>query len=113
MCLAERSLMQALEGGCSVPIGVETKFLSEEKSVIAPNTSSCSSPSSPFYPRRLQMAATVVSVDGSHASIVSVVSKDTVTSATEAEEFGRGVAQLLIQKGARDILQEIERSKAT
>jgi hydroxymethylbilane synthase len=30
-CLAEQSLMQTLEGGCSVPIGVETEWIQPDE----------------------------------------------------------------------------------
>ena len=33
-CLAERSLMRTLEGGCSVPIGVETSWVKKKNSLI-------------------------------------------------------------------------------
>lgn len=47
-CLAERALMRALEGGCSVPIGVETEWVGQDNSV-----------------NLLRMRAIVVSLDSS------------------------------------------------
>lgn len=83
-CLAERSLMRTLEGGCSVPIGVRTRFTSE-------NT--------------MEFVALVVSVDGSEA--VQETISATVTSAAEAEDLGKKLAHKLIENGAKDILDAI------
>src|SRR5579862_3460460 len=47
-CLAERALMRTLEGGCSVPIGVETSWIGEDS-------------------QTLRMHAVVASLDGSEA----------------------------------------------
>ena len=46
-CLAERSLLRTLEGGCSAPLGVETEWVQSGSE------------------RKLCMKSTVVSVDGS------------------------------------------------
>lgn len=94
--------MRTLEGGCSVPIGVETMFVGQGEA----------STDSEVQPKQLQMAATVVAVDGSRASTVNVTSKDAVKSVEEAEEFGREVARRLIEEGAGDILKEIELNRA-
>lgn len=82
-CLAERSLMRTLEGGCSVPIGVQTTFTGET----------------------LLFKAIVVSVDGTEA--VEETISAVVTTTTEAEELGKLMAQKLIAKGAKDILDAI------
>ena len=83
-CLAERSLMRTLEGGCSVPIGVETEWLEKGK---------------------LLMKAIVVSLDGSEA--VYVEKLDEVLSEKDAEEMGWKVAGELVEKGAGKILEAI------
>ncbi|KAF5096733.1 hypothetical protein D0Z00_002685 [Geotrichum galactomycetum] len=83
-CLAERSLMRTLEGGCSVPIGVRTRFTSEHI---------------------MEFVAIVVSVDGSEA--VKETISATVTSAAEAEDLGKKLAHKLIENGAKDILDAI------
>lgn len=87
-CLAERSLLRALEGGCSVPIGVHTHFASKTL---------------------LEFAATVVSVDG-QTSIVKSLSRN-VTNEQEAESLGQDLAQLLIENGAKEILDSIKINK--
>ncbi|KAF2432415.1 porphobilinogen deaminase [Tothia fuscella] len=83
-CLAERSLMRTLEGGCSVPIGVETEWPEKDS---------------------LLMRAVVVSLDGSEAVEAEVVQK--VADEESAEELGREVARILVKRGAGDILGKI------
>jgi hydroxymethylbilane synthase len=81
---AERSLMRTLEGGCSVPIGVETTWIEKGK---------------------LLMKAIVVSLDGTES--VESERLDEVLNAKAAEEFGQKIAQDLVQKGASKILDAI------
>jgi len=83
-CLAERSLMRTLEGGCSVPIGVETEWIEKGK---------------------LLMKAIVVSLDGTES--VEVERLGEVLTEKEADEFGRTIAQDLVEKGASRILEAI------
>lgn len=82
--LAERSLMRTLEGGCSVPIGVETTWIEKGK---------------------LFMKAVVVSLDGTET--VAAERLDEVLNAKDADEFGWKVAQDLVEKGAATILKAI------
>jgi len=86
-CLAERALLRTLEGGCSVPIGVQTHW---EGAVLV-------------------MKAIVASVDGTQ--VVQTEERMEVADAAQAEEFGRSVAGKLVQLGAAPILTEIERTK--
>lgn len=86
-CLAERSLMRTLEGGCSVPIGVETSWGD------APNEVD------------LTFKAIVVSVDGKQASAGQLVKK--INTPEESDEFGRDMARLLLERGAGPILNNI------
>ncbi|KAK8041612.1 Porphobilinogen deaminase [Apiospora phragmitis] len=81
---AERSVMRTLEGGCSIPIGVETKWLDD---------------------KQLRMVATVVSVDGTEGADAEMVEQ--ITTREEAVAFGRGIAQELTDKGAQKILDAI------
>jgi hydroxymethylbilane synthase len=84
-CLAERSLMRTLEGGCSVPIGVESNYKADEG--------------------LLTLSGIVVSVDGSEfveGTVASVVYTD-----TDAEQAGKDLAADLIAKGAKKILDDI------
>lgn len=82
--LAERSLMRTLEGGCSVPIGVETTWIEKGK---------------------LLMKAIVVSLDGTE--VVEAQRLDEILNAKDADEFGWKLAQDLVEKGAGKILEAI------
>lgn len=76
--------MRTLEGGCSVPIGVETEWVEKGK---------------------LIMKAIVVSLDGTEA--VETTRLGEVTSETDADEFGMDIARDLVEKGANTILEAI------
>lgn len=78
--LAERAFLRSLEGGCQVPIGVNTQLEGDT----------------------LTLTGIVASVDGTKFV------KDTVTgSASTAEQLGTELAQRLRQQGAQEILEEI------
>jgi hydroxymethylbilane synthase len=79
-CLAERSFLRTLEGGCQVPIGVNTEIIGDNLTLIG----------------------IVASVDGQR------MVQDTITgSAKNAEAIGAELANLLRQQGATEILEEI------
>ena len=79
-CLAERSFLRELEGGCQVPIGVNTVIDGDN----------------------LTLTGIVASVDGQK------LAKDTVTGAAQdAEQLGKELAQILRKQGAQEILDEI------
>lgn len=162
--LAERSLMRTLEGGCSVPIGVETEwvrkstFMGEGSGIgvkpaedyhalsgiatSAPENSTAPPPSqnnppgplgtqavptsqtpnvttSPAQPDvtpddgeneqfsdELIMNAIVSSLDGTECA--EVEARKMISSRQEADQFGRDVAKMLVERGAEKILKEIE-----
>ncbi len=79
-CYAERSFLRELEGGCQVPIGVNT--------VLKGDT--------------LTLTGIVVSVDGQ-----KVVKGEVSGAAIEAEALGTQLAHQLIEQGAKEILDEI------
>lgn len=81
---AERSLMRTLEGGCSVPIGVETTWIEKGK---------------------LLMKAIVVSLDGTESVEAERLAE--VLNVQDADEFGWELAQDLVKKGAAKILEAI------
>ncbi|KAK8017885.1 Porphobilinogen deaminase [Apiospora rasikravindrae] len=81
---AERSVMRTLEGGCSIPIGVETKWVEGNK---------------------LRMVSTVVSVDGTEGADAEM--EEQITTRDEAVAFGKKIAQALTDKGAQKILDVI------
>jgi hydroxymethylbilane synthase len=79
-CLAERSFLRILEGGCQVPIGVNTVIDGDN----------------------LTLSGIVASVDGQK------LVQDTVTGAAkDAEKLGAELAALLREQGAQEILEEI------
>lgn len=84
-CYAERSLMRYLEGGCSVPIGVHTTYNEESQ--------------------KLTLKGLVVSPDGTSSVEDEVCAK--VTSKEEANAVGIQLGDLLIAKGAQQILKDI------
>lgn len=90
-CLAERALLRKLEGGCTVPIGVETEWVDETE-------------------YRLKMKAIVVSLDGKTA--VDDVLERVVKTNDEAEALGHDIATMLTGGGANDILQAIIANRA-
>ncbi|PKS07272.1 hypothetical protein jhhlp_005874 [Lomentospora prolificans] len=83
-CWAERSVMRTLEGGCSVPIGVETKWVDG----------------------KLKLTATVVNMEGNQ--FADVEETEAITTQEEADKFGREVAQKLSERGADKILDAIK-----
>ncbi|KAK4114578.1 porphobilinogen deaminase [Canariomyces notabilis] len=90
-CYAERSVMRTLEGGCSVPIGVETAWVEEDGK------------------KKLRLRAVVVSLDGNSA--VDGESVQEVTSLREAEDMGKRLAEKLASIGAQKILDEINKGR--
>jgi hydroxymethylbilane synthase len=79
-CLAERSFLRSLEGGCQVPIGVNTEIVGDN----------------------LTLKGIVASVDGQK------LVKDTVTGlAKDAEKLGTELANTLRKQGATEILEQI------
>lgn len=121
-CLAERSLMRTLEGGCSVPIGVETEWVKKGSNGSSSNGTAshdgetmrsgldatpASDPSTAIDPNShdLTMRAIVVSLDGKEAAEAEVTKA--VANEADADDFGREVALLLSQRGAEKILASI------
>lgn len=88
--LAERQLMRTLEGGCSVPIGVETDWDESEK-------------------HKLVMKGRVASVDG--REMVETEETAIVDGEKGAEELGRKVAGRLVELGAERILKVINENR--
>ncbi|KAE8140625.1 porphobilinogen deaminase, dipyromethane cofactor binding domain-containing protein [Aspergillus pseudotamarii] len=87
-CLAERSLMRTLEGGCSVPIGVETEWMSSGD---------------------LSIHAIVVSLDGTKSVEDTIVSN--VQTVEEATALGKELAERLVKAGAGEILNNINANR--
>ncbi|EXF81716.1 porphobilinogen deaminase [Colletotrichum fioriniae PJ7] len=92
-CVAERSVMRTLEGGCSVPIGVETSWVEEAGEGS----------------KKLRLKATVVHVDGTQG--VDAERTETIATREEADDFGKLVAQDLVDGGAQRILDDINQAR--
>jgi hydroxymethylbilane synthase len=82
--VAERALLGALEGGCQVPLGAWARFERGE----------------------LVIDAVVCSPDGTQR-----VRQRATSRPEEARELGHRVAQLLVDSGAREILEEVYRQR--
>jgi len=98
MCRAERAMLRVLEGGCSVPVGVETSLVplrglggkERERSMLT-------------------LCAAVTGLTGEqHVEHTYSVE---IESAEEAEAAGEWVAKVLIDNGAAEILENIGKDR--
>jgi len=116
-CSAERALLRTLEGGCSVPIGVETSWRGGKGLAIGTQPArdydkhgnAVEEAEPDLNDQELVMKTLVVSVDGKESVEHEAVRK--VRSVEEAEAMGREVAAILIGKGADEILKKIKVEK--
>lgn len=92
-CEAERSLMRTLEGGCSVPIGVETDWVPGEGGAG----------------QALRMRAVVVSIDGQEGAEAEIMQE--VVDVAGADALGKKAASILVEKGAGKILEVINKTR--
>ena len=99
---AERSVMRTLEGGCSVPIGVETAWVDEGGEVAGEGQ--------PRRKNRLRIRAMVISLDGTEC--VEGEMTEEVTSLVQADSLGKKMAQELVEKGAQKILDVINQGRS-
>lgn len=128
---AERGLLRVLEGGCSVPVGVETELTEVDAATaphypagtFAPLTTSSATlhfsgvtsepiPASGMPALRarraaLDLKACVTSPDGSR-HVLYEPGPVVLSSYQEAERWGEDVARQLRTLGAGEILEEIE-----
>ena len=79
-CLAERAFLRTLEGGCQVPIGVNTRFEGDE----------------------LVLTGMVASLDGKQ-----LIRDELRAPQDQAEDLGNRLAELLRSQGAGEILAKI------
>jgi len=79
-CLAERAFLRELEGGCQVPIGVNSKIQNEQ----------------------LCLTGMVASLDGER-----LIKDQYIGNINEPEEVGKELAKKLKHQGAEEILSEI------
>ena len=82
--IAERALLSTMQGGCQVPLGAWARLERGE----------------------LVIEAVVCSADG-----VQYIRQKTSAPAEQATELGKHMAQLLIEGGAREILDEVNRAR--
>jgi hydroxymethylbilane synthase len=82
--IAERTLLSTMQGGCQVPLGAWARLERGE----------------------LVMEAVVCSVDG-----VQYIRQKASAPSDQATQLGQQMAQLLIDGGARDILEEVNRAR--
>lgn len=123
--LAERQLMRTLEGGCSVPIGVETEWIPKKRfhdthvgigvkpaddydqtTGVAKGGDSSVSEEDPELTDELIMRAIVVSLDGQEAA--EIETRRRITTNDQANELGFDAAKLLVEKGADKILEQVQ-----
>lgn len=91
-CLAERALMRFLEGGCSVPIGVESHY--DE------------------YTQWLNLKGIVISPNGKESVEDQFGAKIRDDNLVEDSEYvGNKLAEILIAQGAKKILDDINFDK--
>jgi hydroxymethylbilane synthase len=91
ICVAERSLLRSLQGGCSSPVAVSSTMENED---------------SKFVPGgRLRREGTIIHPHGSSQISKSAVAN--VTSDDEAEALGKLLAKCLEDGGGRELLNEI------
>ncbi|KAF2225726.1 porphobilinogen deaminase, dipyromethane cofactor binding domain-containing protein [Elsinoe ampelina] len=115
--LAERSVMRTLEGGCSVPIGVETEWVKKGTGIAGAGAGVGVKPSAEYdgvtglakdedeRSDELLLRGIVVSLDGQQA--VEAEMRRVIKSREEADEFGWDMAQKLVEGGAAKILEDI------
>lgn len=119
-CSAERALLRSLEGGCSVPIGVETEWRGGKRGVAAgvEPTKEYGKDGKAIEEEQddeildseeLVLRTIVVSVDGTESVEIEMIRK--VASVADAEAMGRDIAKALVEEGADKILEKINKEK--
>jgi len=86
-CSAERACLRVLEGGSSVPVGVVSKLVAGEGGEV------------------LTLTGCVTSVDGKDH--IQHTQKEVVKSVEDSEQLGEQLANILIETGAKKILNDI------
>lgn len=105
MCLAERAMLRTLEGGCSVPVGVNTRLTD-----IVEGDQRLKSGELKLESGMLEITGCVTSLDGERQFVKTIGGR--VTSIGEAEALGKKLGETLLDNGARGILEEIKVDRA-
>lgn len=93
-CWAERGCLRVLEGGCSVPVGIDSKLTEKEEG------KKCGV---------LKLTGCITSLDG--VDHVEETVEEEVSSVEEAEELGAKLARSLMSKGGKAILDDITKDR--
>jgi hydroxymethylbilane synthase len=91
-CAAERACLRVLEGGCSVPVGVSTELVERGEQA-----------------GRLRITGCVTSLTG--AEHVQHTLEEEVKSLEEVVEVGVKLARVLMESGAKAILEDITQDR--
>ncbi|KAG8220180.1 putative extracellular serine carboxypeptidase S28 [Butyriboletus roseoflavus] len=105
-CLAERAMLRTLEGGCSVPVGVNTKLTH-----VVEGDERLRSGELKLESGVLEITGCVTSLDGGRQFVKTIGER--VTSTDEAEALGKRLGETLLDSGAREILEEIKVDRTT
>ncbi|KZV74745.1 porphobilinogen deaminase [Peniophora sp. CONT] len=96
-CLAERACLHELEGGCSVPVGVNTKLTVENDTAEGRRA-------------KIEITGTITSLDGQRHVQQHLV--ETLESIEQAQSVGVRLARALTESGGAAILDDIKEDRA-
>lgn len=105
MCLAERAMLRTLEGGCSVPVGVNTKLTH-----VVEGDERLKSGELKLESAVLEITGCVTSLDGERQFVKTIEAR--IANTSEAEALGQRVGEMLLDDGARKVLEEIKVDRA-
>ncbi|XP_078023463.1 porphobilinogen deaminase-like isoform X2 [Epinephelus lanceolatus] len=110
-CIAERAFLKRLEGGCSVPVAVHTEVKDSEVRMLYLTGAVYSLDGSDSLKDTMQTSVSVAATDKSVEEVDEQVQRVGVTASKisgealdGAERLGVDLANLLLSKGAKEIL---------